>query len=179
MTVERSGASAMRPDRSEYAEYYDGYVSLVPDGDVLETLRRQQRQTAALLRGISDEQGDFRYAPGKWSIRELIGHIIDSERVFAYRALRIARNDSTPLPGFDQDDYVRAANLGSIPVAELAGELECVRHSTLYLFRHLDADAWPRRGTANNHEVTVRALAFITAGHEAHHIDILQERYLH
>lgn len=169
---------AMRPQAGEYAEYYGKYISLVPAGDLLSTLARQLEETLALLKSIPETQGERRYAAGKWSIKELVGHMIDSERVFAYRALRFARHDPTPLSGFDQDHYVQQANFDARPLSELAEEYEHVRRASLLLFRHLDGDAWARRGTANDNEVSVRALAFIIAGHEAHHVQILRSRYL-
>jgi hypothetical protein len=170
-------APAGRPGASEYAPYYERYVSLV-EGDVLETLERQAAETASLLGGISETAAGARYEPGKWSVKELIGHVIDTERIFAYRALRFARGDRTPLEGFDQDPYVAAANSDARTLSSLAEEFAHVRASTLALFRGLDAEAWARGGTASDNEVTVRALAHILAGHEAHHIRILRERYL-
>jgi uncharacterized damage-inducible protein DinB len=169
--------AAARPAPNEYAPYYEGYVSLV-EGDVLETLERQGAETAALLGRLTEEQGDSRYAPGKWSVKELVGHVIDAERVFAYRALRIARGDRTPLPGFDQDPYVANSNAAGRTLPSLADEFSHVRASTLALLRSLDDAAWSRSGVASDNEVTVRALAHIIAGHETHHIKILRERYL-
>ena len=167
-----------RPHTSEYAAYYEKYISKVPDGDIVGTLERQLAETIALIRGISEERGDFRYAEGKWSIKELIGHIIDCERVFAYRALRFGRGDATPLSGFEQDDFVRGADFNKRSLSDLATEYEHVRRSTISLFGSLESDAWARRGTANDNEVSVRGLAFIVAGHERHHIEILRTRYL-
>ncbi|HVF27176.1 MAG TPA: DinB family protein [Pyrinomonadaceae bacterium] len=167
-----------RPEATEYAPYYGKYVSLVPDGDILKTLENQSGATGELLRGISEAQGDSRYAPDKWSIKEVVGHIIDGERVFAYRALRFARNDQTPLPGFEQDDYVRYGSFDACMLGDLASEFEYVRRGTLSLFRHLDGGAWLRRGTASDAEVSVRALAYIIAGHELHHVGILKTKYL-
>lgn len=167
-----------RPDSTEYAPYYGKYVSLVPDGPIVATLGNQIETTLDLLRGLSETQGDSRYAPGKWTIKELVGHVIDAERIFAYRALRIARNDKTPLPGFEQDDFVAGANFNAIPLAELTDELAAVRESNLRMFRHLTDDAWLRRGTASDNEVSARALAYIIAGHELYHLDILKTRYL-
>jgi len=173
-----SATAPARPDATEYAPYYEKYVSLVPAGDVVETLETQLVETLALLRGLSEERAGSRYEPGKWSVKELVGHLIDSERVFAYRALRFARGDRTPLPGFEQDDYVRGGNFDARPLAELAGEFESVRRATVALLRGLDAEAWQRRGTANESEASVRALAHIIAGHELHHRDVLRTRYL-
>lgn len=167
-----------KPHTTEYLPYYSRYVALVPDGDILTVLRKQMEETLALLGSIPEVRADFRYAPDKWSIKELVGHMIDSERIFAYRALRFARNDKTPLPGYEQDDYVSNASFGSCKLADLASEFESVRRSNLFLFRHLDGDAWMRKGLANDSEASVRALAHIIAGHELHHREILRNRYL-
>jgi DinB family protein len=173
-----TAATASRPVEGEFLPYYERYISLVPDGDVLSMLEEQMIDTQSLLRGIPPAVSTYRYAPGKWSVNELIGHVIDSERIFAARALRFARNDPTPLPGFEQDDYVRNSNFDPYPIAELASEWESVRRATVFLFKHLEEPAWMRRGVANNAEVSVRALAYIIAGHELHHREILRERYL-
>lgn len=167
-----------RPDATEYAPYYGKYVSLVPDADILASLSEQLGETLALLQSIPEAQADFRYAPDKWSIRELVGHLIDTERIFAYRALRFARNDQTPIEGFEQDDYIRHASFDNYPLAELTSEFAHVRHASISLFKHLDRDAWTRKGTASDNEVSVRALAYIIAGHELHHLEILRSRYL-
>lgn len=165
-----------RPDSSEYAPYYGKYVSLVPEGDILATLERQWLETVALL-APREADADFRYAPGKWSVKESLGHLIDTERVFSYRALRIARNDKTPLAGFEQDDYVKYGPFAHCRLSALLEEFTSVRKATVALFRALDEAAWTRRGVASNNEVTVRALAYMIAGHELHHRQIFQERY--
>ncbi|HEV2801092.1 MAG TPA: DinB family protein [Pyrinomonadaceae bacterium] len=167
-----------RPEETEYASYYGRYVSLVAGEDILSTLSDQLNATRALLGGVPEEQAGFRYEAGKWSIKELVGHIIDGERIFAYRALRFARGDQTPLPGFEQDDYIRNAAFDACTLSALAAEFESVRRSTLFLFEHLDDAAWMRKGLASDNEVSVRALAYIIAGHELHHMRILRERYL-
>jgi hypothetical protein len=141
-------------------------------------LSSQLDDTLALLRHIPESQAGFRYAPDKWSIKELVGHVIDTERIFAYRALRFARNDQTPLSGYEQDDYVDNASFDEYSLGELAAEFESVRRSTLFLLKHLDEEAWLRRGLASESEVSVRALAYIIAGHELHHREILRSRYL-
>ena len=169
-------APSARPESNEYAPYYDKYVSLVPGGDILITLEKQAPETAALL-ARPEADGDFRYAPGKWNVKESLGHVIDAERVFSYRALRIARNDKTPLPGFEQDDYVRYGPFGQCTLAALLEEFTAVRKSTVLMFRALDEAAWTRRGVASNNEVTVRALAYMIAGHELHHRRIFQDKY--
>jgi len=167
-----------RPGTDEYSPYFGGYVARVPDGNVIDTLASQIVETSALLRALPDSRGDYRYASDKWSIREVIGHMSDTERVFTYRALTFSRADTSPLPGFDQDDYVRQAPFSRVSLIELVDEFEHLRWSTLHLFRNLDDDALMRRGSANGNEITVRALAFLCAGHENHHVDILRTRYL-
>jgi len=171
-------ATIPRPDATEYAPFYGTYVGKVPDGDLLELLERQRRETQNLLAGLSDTQALHRYAPGKWSIKEVVGHLMDSERVFCYRALRFARADEKPLQGFDDKAWVPAGSFDARPLADLAAELDAVRRATIALFGGFDAAALARKGTANNNEVTVRALAWIVAGHERHHVAILRERYL-
>jgi hypothetical protein len=166
-----------RPQPGEYAPYYDRYISLVQGEDILETLDQQRRQTMLLLSGRNDEDGDFRYAPGKWSAKEVLGHVCDTERVFAYRALRISRADATPMEGFEQDDYVRNGPFALRPLADLVEDFIAVRRATLSLLRNLDEVAWSRRGIANQNEVTVRALSYTIAGHELHHRRILEEKY--
>lgn len=167
-----------KPESTEYRPYYGRYISLVEDGDILTVLSKQVEDTLALLGDIPESRADFRYAPDKWSIKELLGHLIDTERIFAYRALRFARNDQTPLPGYEQDDYVRNASFDGYPLADLAAEFQVVRKSSLSLFKHLDKGAWMRQGKANDSDVSVRALAYIIAGHELHHREILRSRYL-
>jgi hypothetical protein len=166
-----------RPQPSEYAPYYGRYISLVPGEDILSTLDQQRRETMMLLCGGDDEDGDFRYAPDKWSAKEVLGHLCDTERIFAYRALRIARADATPIEGFEQDDYVRNGGFALRSLADLIEDFIAVRRATLSLLRNLDEAAWMRRGIANKNEVTVRALAYIIAGHELHHRRILEEKY--
>jgi uncharacterized damage-inducible protein DinB len=145
--------------------------------DILDTLDQQRRQMMLLLSGHDDEDGDFRYAPEKWSAKEVLGHICDTERIFAYRALRIARADATPLAGFEQDDYVRNGPFAHRPLADWVEDFIAVRRSTLSLLRNLEEAAWSRRGVANKNEISVRALAYIIAGHELHHRRILEEKY--
>jgi hypothetical protein len=166
-----------RPEPGEYAPFYETYVSLVQGGDVIAQLESQRLQTAQLFVASTERDGNFRYAPGKWSIKEVVGHLSDSERVFSYRAMRIARGDQTPLPGFEQDDYVKNGNFGEQSLADLVAEYGAVVAATLALLRSFNAEAGARRGTASDKPVTVRALAFIIAGHELHHREILKERY--
>ena len=167
-----------RPDDTEYLSYYHRYVSLVPEGDIVVTLAKQNEETLALLRHLSESQGGFRYAPGKWSIKELVAHVSDAERIFAYRALRFARADETPLHGFEENDYVRNGSFDSFPLAEIVSGFDSVRRSTVSLFRLMPAEASTRRGKANHAEISVRALAHIIAGHELHHMNVLRTRYL-
>jgi len=166
-----------RPQAGEYGLYYEKYISLVPPDDILTALDDQRRQMVMLLSGRTEEDGDFRYAPEKWSAKEVIGHVCDAERIFAYRALRISRGDQTPLPGFEQDDYVRNGPFASHPMSDVVEDYIAVRRATLTLLRNLDEPAWSRRGTASNNSVTVRALAYMIAGHELHHRRILEEQY--
>jgi hypothetical protein len=166
-----------RPQPGEYAPYYDRYICLVKGDDILDTLDQQRRQTMLLLSGRDDDDGDFRYAPEKWNAKEVLGHVCDTERIFAYRALRIARADATPVEGFEQDDYVRNGPFAQRPLADLVEDFIAVRRATVSLLRNLDEAAWGRRGIANKNEITVRALAYIIAGHELHHRRILVEKY--
>ena len=169
--------SIPRPEPGEYALYYDRYISLVPGSDILTTLQSQRRQMLLLLSGRDDTDGDFRYAADKWSAKEVLGHICDTERIFAYRALRVSRGDRTPIEGFEQDDYVRNGPFANRPLAELIEDYIAVRRATLTLLRILDETAWMRRGIANKNEVSVRAIAYTIAGHEVHHRRILEEKY--
>jgi hypothetical protein len=166
-----------RPEPGEYAPYYDRYVSLIQGNDILTTLDEQRRQTVLLLSGWGETDGNFRYAPGKWNAKEVIGHVNDTERIFAYRALRIARGDQTPMEGFEQDDYVRNGPFATRALSDLIEDYIAVRRATLSLLRNLDETAWQRRGIANKNEISVRALAYIIAGHELHHRRILEEKY--
>jgi hypothetical protein len=171
-------AREAKPEKGEFLPYYGRYIDLVTSGDILSTLTSQMDETQALIRSLPASVSTYRYAPDKWSVNQVVGHLMDSERIFDARALRFARNDATPLPGFEQDDYVRNSDFDSYPLAELASELASIRQSTIFFFKHLSEDAWMRRGVANGAEVSVRALAYIIAGHELHHRGILQARYL-
>jgi hypothetical protein len=166
-----------RPAPTEYAAFYEKYIALVPGNDIVTILDAQRLQMTQLFAARSERDGNFRYAPGKWTVKEVLGHISDSERIFAYRALRIARADQTPLSGFEQDDYVRAGAFGERTLTDLVEEFALVRGATSALFQSFSGEAWFRRGVANKSEVTVRALAFIIAGHELHHREILKEHY--
>lgn len=181
MTLSATNSTAtdsLRPQPGEYAPYYERYISLVPGHDVLPALEDQRRQTLLLLSGRPESEGDLRYAPGKWSLKEVLGHINDTERIMSYRALRISRGDATPLAGFEQDDYIRNGPFASCTLADLIEDYIAVRRATVSLLRNLDQTAWSRRGVANNNDVTVRALAYTIAGHELHHRRIVEEKYL-
>ncbi|HDR4424084.1 TPA: DinB family protein [Bacillus cereus] len=167
----------IRPKASEYNRYYATYINLVSDGNIIHILERQIQETNHLLKEISDSKGLFRYAPSKWSIKEVIGHIADTERIMAYRLLSIARGETAELPGYNDDMYVLKANFNKQSMQGLIENLMIVRQSTVHLLKSLDEDAWLERGNANKSEVTVRALAYIIAGHELHHLQIIQERY--
>jgi hypothetical protein len=166
-----------RPTDAEYAPYYATYVSLVPETDVLAALARQPKELRDIASGVAANRETFRYAPGKWSIREVLGHIVDTDRVFGYRAFCIGRGEQQPLPGFDQDDYMATSDFDARPLADLAAEFAVVREANLLALRRLKDSDWDRTGTASDHLVSVRALAFMMAGHVRHHLRILTERY--
>jgi DinB superfamily len=178
-----TAAACRRPESGEYAPYYERYISLVENNettgnDILATLEDQRRQTLLLLSGRTEADGDLRYAPDKWSLKEVLGHLNDTERIMSYRALRIARGDQTPIEGFEQDDYVRNGPFARVSLADLIEDYIAVRRATVSLFRDLDEAAWNRRGIANKNEISVRALAYVIAGHELHHRRIVEEKYL-
>ncbi len=168
----------VRPEISEYAPYYGKYIQLVPEEDVLRAMQRQLEETTSFLRTFSEAAGGKRYAPDKWSVKEVVGHMIDAERVFAQRALFFARKCTNPLPSYEQDDWTAAAMFDRIPLADVIAEFDLVRRSNLRLFQGLDNDAWLRRGIASGYEFTVRSLAYIMVGHERHHLEILRSRYV-
>jgi hypothetical protein len=175
--VSPATSAIARPEPGEYNSYYDRYISLVTGSDILGTLDAQRRQMMLLLSGRDEADGDFRYAPDKWNAKQVLGHVCDTERIFAYRALRISRGDETPIEGFEQDDYVKNGPFANVPLAEIIDDYIAVRRATLTLLRNLDEAAWVRRGVANKNAITVRALAYITAGHELHHRRILEDQY--
>ncbi|HKO14669.1 MAG TPA: DinB family protein [Gemmatimonadaceae bacterium] len=166
-----------RPRSDEHAEFYGAYVALVPDGDLVELLREQQQETVRLVRDLSDADAMRAYAPGKWTVKEVIGHLSDAERIFAYRALRFARGDARELAGFDETAYVPAGRFNTRRIADLLDEFQAIRTATVHLLRHLRPEELARRGTANGYAITVRAIAYVIAGHERHHAAILRERY--
>lgn len=168
--------SLSRPDASEYKPAYNTYIDPVADHDALELLTTQI-DALEPLRSLSESAALHRYAPGKWSVKEMIGHITDAERIFAYRMLRIARGDQTPLANFDQQPYVDAAHFDRFPIAALVDAFRTARAATLSLTSEIDDDGWRRMGVASDFPVSARALAYIIAGHAAHHIGILRDRY--
>lgn len=171
-------ANVERPAATEYASAFEGYVSLVPETDVMTALARQKGELAQALSPVRGEAERYRYADGKWTLREVVGHVIDSERVFGYRALCIARGEKTSLPGFDENAYAANAPYADYPLGDLLDEFAQVREGHLFLFRHSSREAWVRVGTANSNPVSVRALAYIMVGHVRHHLGVLRDRYL-
>jgi uncharacterized damage-inducible protein DinB len=167
-----------RPAPGEYNPYYDRYIARVPDGDLIEILARQADETLAVLQNLPDNAADYAYAEGKWSIKELIGHVCDAERIFSYRLLRIGRGDETPIEGFDENAYAPAGQFGARTLASLLEEFAAVRAATITLIAGLPTEGWLQTGTANDNPVSARAIAYIMAGHELHHREILLTRYL-
>ena len=167
-----------RPEKTEYGEWYAGYISLVPEDDIVTALAAQVGELQELCGEISEDQGLYAYAEGKWTIKEVLGHLNDGERIFAYRALRIARADKTPLPGFEQDEYIASGRFNGRTVDDLIEEFVLLRRSNTILFSNLADEAWLRIGTASDNPVSVRAIAYIMVGHVRHHAKILKTRYL-
>ena len=167
-----------QPATGDYAPFYQGYVAAVETADITGYLVNQKQEALDFFKNIVWEKWEQTYAPGKWTLAEVLLHIIDAERVFAYRALRIARGDKTPLAGFEQDDYVPNSEAASRTPASIVDEFAAVREASIQLFANLSDTMWERRGTASNTEVTVTALAFIIAGHMTHHLNVIRERYL-
>lgn len=167
-----------RPAAGEYLPYYEKYIGLVPDADLIELLARNADETLAILRDQGAEIADHAYAEGKWTVKEVIGHLCDAERIFAYRLLRIARADATPLSGFDETAYVPPGRFGERTLESLLEEFAAIRQASIALIAGLPEDAWSRSGVANDAAISARALAYILAGHELHHREILLTRYL-
>jgi len=167
-----------KPRSNEYPSYYNRYINLIKSEDILEVLENQNQNMHELLSRIGEEAAGYRYAPDKWSVKEVIGHIIDVERIFVYRALRFARNDKTPLPEFEESDYVKHANFDSRALIDLADEFRIVRESTLSMFYSFENEIYNREGTASGFKFTVRAIPFIIAGHETHHRQVIREKYM-
>lgn len=167
-----------RPEASEYFEYYGRYIEKVPEGDILSILESELAETLDLLDGLTEERANYRYAPGKWSVKEVIGHLIDVERLFSYRALSFARNDPAPLPSMEQEDWAKFNNASQRTLSELLMEFVAARRSSIAMFRSFDDGMWERQGTASGYRFSVRTFPYIIAGHERHHRGVLQERYL-
>jgi DinB superfamily len=167
-----------RPGSDEYAPAFERYVSRVPETDVMTALARQKEELPAGLSAVRAEGERFRYAAGKWSVRELVGHVIDTERIMGYRAVCVARGETLSLPGFDENAYAAKATFDDYPLAELLDEFVQVREGHLAFFRHLSPEAWHRRGVANQNPISVRALAWVMAGHVRHHVAVLELHYL-
>lgn len=167
-----------RPKSNEYPPYYHQYIDLIKDEDILTVLKNQKHEMRDLLINFEEESALFRYAPDKWSVKEVIGHLIDVERIFAYRALRFARKDKTPLPGFDQDNYIKYANFNSRSLINIAAEFRAVKESTVSMFESFKDEIYSYEGTASGFKFTVRAIAYIIAGHEVHHRHIIREKYM-
>ena len=166
-----------RPDKAEYDPYYERYISLVENHDIIDALAAQPTTLQDLITPVPEEKGSFAYAAGKWSVKELLGHLIDGERMFAYRLFRISRGDETPIEGFEQDGYIENAHSNERSFADLLEEFSLLRRANMIFFNNLTDDDWARVGTANNVKISVRALAYIMAGHIEHHLSILKERY--
>jgi hypothetical protein len=167
-----------RPLAGEYAEAYSPYLAAAPEGEPLLLLQAQVGEVTALFAGLSEVQGAYRYAPGKWSLKDLLQHLSDAERIFAYRCLRIGRGDATPLAGFDEDPYAAAAQADVHSMADLLADFRAARSSSLTLFRSLSDAAWGHQGTTSGRAITTRCLPYICLGHAAHHLDVIRERYL-
>lgn len=167
-----------RPEKTEYDPYYETYVSLVPGGDLLGVLEGQPAELRSIFAGMPEEKGGFAYAEGKWTIKELLGHLTDGERMFMYRIFRISRGDATPIEGFEQDGYIENGRFNQRSFDDLLEEFNLLRQANMIFFSTLADVAWLRMGTANNCEISVRALAYIMAGHIKHHINVLKSRYL-
>jgi len=167
-----------KPEQNEYDPYYERYVSLVENDEIIKTLSGQPADMRALFAEMTEEKDSFAYADGKWTIKELLGHIIDGERMFGYRVFRISRGDMTPIEGFEQDGYIENARSNSRGLSDLLDEFELLRVANVLMFNNLNAADWQRMGVASEKAVSVRALAYIMAGHVTHHVNILSERYL-
>jgi uncharacterized damage-inducible protein DinB len=167
-----------RPTGSEYSLYYDKYIKLVNEGDLLSILKENHLKTKELFESISEENEKFRYAPGKWSIKEVLGHMTDTERIMSYRLLRVGRGDQTALAGFDETLYVEGSHVNQLPLKNVLADFMATREATITLIQNMPEAAWANKGFANNNEITARAIAYIIAGHEIHHRKIIAERYL-
>lgn len=166
-----------RPATTDASAAHFRYIELVPEDDVMSAMEQQSSATQKVIASLDETRAAYRYEDGKWSVKEVIGHIADAERILCYRALAVARGDTQPLPGFDENEYVRNAGFDAWKIGDLAEQYALVRRASIVFFRNLPEEAWERRGNANRHEVTVRALAYTIVGHERHHLAVLRERY--
>jgi hypothetical protein len=167
----------MRPAASEYYADFERYVSLVGESDVVPAMQAQGHDLRSRLDALTEQQAGFRYAPGKWTPREMLGHVIDCERIFGYRALCLARGERQSLPGFEQDDYASRAGHDAVPLTELAEEFTALRTSHVHMFAYFDDPAWTRMGLVNGNPTTARAMAFVIVGHARHHANVVKDRY--
>jgi hypothetical protein len=167
-----------KPLENEYAPYYKKYIDLVPEDDILKVLAVQKRGIKEFFDGLTEEQGSLRYSPEKWSVKDILGHLLEGERVFAFRALFFARKGEAQLPGYGQDDWVKEAGFNSVPLKMLAEEFDITRETTLLLFRRFNELSWLNMGVSNNFNISVRTIAYVMAGHASHHINVIKEKYL-
>ncbi len=167
-----------RPKPGDYAQYYERYISEIKGSNILKVLESQLSETIVFLKSVPEEKGSHKYAEGKWTVKEVIGHFTDTERIFAYRALCFARGEAKILPGFEQDDYVSSGKFNAKPLSDLINEFRLVRESNLVLFKSFDADSLAKAGYVDENRITVSAILFIIAGHTKHHLKIIKEKYL-
>ena len=168
----------MRPSLGDYSSYYENYLKLIKGDDILRILNEQNKSTQDILNSFSEHRGNYRYTDGKWTVKEVVGHLLDTERIFAYRALCIARGEKKSLPGFNQDDYVSEGNFNRRELFEITYEYRLLRESNLLLFRSFTPEMLKLKGFANESSVSVLAILFIIAGHEKHHMNVLKEKYM-
>lgn len=166
-----------RPAKEEYASFYEDYIRLVPEGNVIEILEQQAELVNKVILSLKEEQSNYRYTEGKWSVKEVFGHLIDNERIMSSRLLRIARGDTTPLPGYDEEIYMQGHPFEAYTILDLAEDYAAARHSTVVMLHRLSPEAWLRKGIVNNYTTSARAIAWVIAGHELHHLSILCDRY--
>jgi uncharacterized damage-inducible protein DinB len=167
-----------RPTENEYPNYYQPYIKLVPNGEIVQILQENLLAVSKLFKELSEEETNLRYAPGKWSVKEVLGHIIDTERIMTYRLLRVSRGDQTPLAGFNETDYVEAAQTHHLSMEAILEDFQATRNAAITLIKNTPREAWTNIGNANGMEITTRAIAYIITGHEMHHRKIVEERYL-
>jgi len=168
---------SQRPSPKEYADYYERYISLVPKGNIIDILEDQQKSLMGFFSSIDEEKANYKYAENKWSVKEVLGHIIDGERIFAYRALRLSRGDSKPLTGFEQNSFIANSNYCNISFEKIIDEFFLLRASNILMFRNFSDEMWSRKGTVDDKNISVRAIAYLMAGHTEHHINVLKDHY--